>query len=310
MTRPAATRTAARPGLSLVEVLVVLAILALLVGLLIPAVQRVRATAARAQCQNNLKQLGLALHLYHDANLAFPQAYNEYWNFTEPGDAPKPPDARPRQSWATMALPYLDQDNLARTGAALSQRQLVEVFACPADTRSRTVSEGGNFKNLGNRFGLTWYLAVEGKEYTRGDSTTHLSLEIAGARDGVIYRSSDTKAGQITDGTSSTVMLGERPPSPGPDLDWGWWAWSAYDSALAVTERRSLITVGCAMPATFAPGVESEPCDAQHFWSRHAGGGNWLFADGSVRFLRYEAASVLPALATRAGNETVNPDDY
>ena len=306
MARPRTRRRA----VTLLELLVVLAIIAILLGLLLPAVQKVRAAAARAQCQNNLKQLGLGLHLYHDAALKFPQAYNEYWNFTEPGDAPKSPDARPRQSWATLTLPFLDQENLARTGTALSQGQLVEVFACPADGRSRTVSDGGNYKTLGNRFGLTWYLAVEGREYTRGESNTYLSLEMAGARDGVIYRSSDTRATDVTDGTSNTVMLGERPPSPGPDLDWGWWAWSAYDSALAVTETRSLITVGCDVPSTFGPGRPESGCDAQHFWSLHPGGGNWLFADGSVRFLRYGAAAVLPALATRAGNESVNPDDY
>ena len=306
MSRPSPRRRA----VSLIEVLVGVAIIAVLIGLLIPAVQKVRAAAARLQCANHLKQLGLALHLYHDGNAKFPQAYNEYWNFTEPGDAPKPPDGRARSSWATLTLPYLDQEALARTGAALSQRQLVEVFACPADGRSRTVSEGGNYKNLGNRFGMTWYLAVEGREYTRGESNTYLSLEIAGARDGVIYRSSDTKLTDITDGTSSTVMLGERPPSPGPDLDWGWWAWSAYDSALAVTERRSFVYVGCPMPATFGPGQLDNKCDAQHYWSLHPGGGNWLFADGSVRLLRYEAAAILPALSTRAGNETVNADDY
>ena len=306
MARPRTRRRA----VTLLELLVVIAIIAILLGLLLPAVQKVRSAAARAQCQNNLKQLGLGLHLYHDAALKFPQAYNEYWNFTEPGDAPKPPDGRPRQSWATLTLPFLDQENLARTGTALSQGQLVEVFACPADGRSRTVSDGGNYKTLGTRFGLTWYLAVEGREYTRGESNTYLSLEMAGARDGVIYRSSDTRATDVTDGTSNTVMLGERPPSPGPDLDWGWWAWSAYDSALAVTETRSLITVGCDVPSTFGPGRPESACDAQHFWSLHPGGGNWLFADGSVRFLRYGAAAVLPALATRAGNESVNPDDY
>ncbi len=310
MARPPFRRSARRPAFTLIEVLVALAIIGLLIGLLIPAVQKVRAAADRTRCQNNLKQLGLAVYLYHEDNLKFPQAYNEYWNFTEPGDAPKPPDGRPRQSWATMILLYLDQVNLARTGVAFSQGQLVEVFACPADDRSRTVSDGGSFKNLGNRFGLTWYLAVEGQEYTRGEAKTYLSLEIAGARDGVIYRSSDTQVVHVTDGTSNTVMLGERPPSPGPDLDWGWWAWSGYDSALAVTERRSFLYPGCPMPITYSPGKADDRCDAQHFWSVHSGGGNWLFADGSVRFLRYAASSVLPALSTRAGNETINADDY
>jgi prepilin-type processing-associated H-X9-DG protein len=297
-----------RRAATLIEVLVVIAIIALLIGLLLPAVQQVRATAARVRCQNNLKQLGLALSLYQTDTETFPQAYNEFWAFTEPGDDPKPPDPRPRKSWATLILPYIEQEALARTGSALSQQQIVAGFACPADDRDRTASDGGSFKNLGNRFGLTWYLAVEGKEYTRGPSVNELSLELAGAKDGIIYRSADTKPAHVTDGLSNTLLLGERPPSPSPEMDWGWWAWTTYDSALAMTDVRSLITPGCPKPTGFSPGNLNSLCDAHHFWSLHSGGGNWLFGDGSVRFLTYSAAPVLPALATRAGHETVG--DY
>jgi prepilin-type N-terminal cleavage/methylation domain-containing protein/prepilin-type processing-associated H-X9-DG protein len=293
-------------GFTLVEVLVVIAIIAVLIGLLLPAISKVRAAAARASCQNNLRQLGIGLHLYYSDQGSFPQAYNEYWNFTEPGDEPKAPDTRMRKSWATLILPYIEQENIARTGQALAQGQKIELFACPADDRKRTISEGGSFKNLGNKFGLTWYLAVEGKEYTVGPSLTHLHLELDGAREGVIYRSSQVKYANITDGSSNTVMLGERPPSPGPDLDWGWWAWSAYDSAMPVVERRSYLHVGCPMPATYGPGKVEEKCDSQHYWSLHNGGGNWLFADGSVRMLPYSAANILPDLATRNGNEVIS----
>jgi prepilin-type N-terminal cleavage/methylation domain-containing protein/prepilin-type processing-associated H-X9-DG protein len=297
-----------RRAFSLVEVLVVIAIIAILIGLLLPAVQKVRSMAAKARCANNLKQLGLATHLHYSDVGKFPQAYNEYWNFCQPEDNPTPPDSRERKSWATLILPYIEQENVLRTGASIAQQQLIEVFACPSDNRSRTVSDGGSFKNLGNRFGMTWYLAVEGKEYRVGFSQSFLFLELDGAREGVIYRSSNTRFADITDGTSSTVMIGERPPSPGPEQDWGWWAWSAYDSAMPVVESRSLLYPGCPMPATYSPGKVEIPCDAQHYWSLHSGGANWLFADGSVRFLRYEAAEILPSLATRNGGETVPLD--
>ena len=130
------------------------------------------------------------------------------------------------------------------------------------------------------------------------------------AKDGVVYRSSDTRLTEVTDGTSHTVMVGERPPSPTPELDWGWWAWSAYDSALAVVDYRNMLTPGCPLPSAYRPGSPDGVCDANHFWSLHPGGGNWLFADGSVRFLGYGAAPVLPALATRNGGESVDATAY
>jgi prepilin-type processing-associated H-X9-DG protein/prepilin-type N-terminal cleavage/methylation domain-containing protein len=294
-----------RRGLSLVEVLVVIAIIAVLIGLLLPGIQKVREAAARAACQNHLKQLGLGLHHHHDDHGKFPQAYNEYWNFTKPDDFPQAPDPRPRKSWANLILPYIEKDNVERTGTVAAQAQIIELFACPTDDRSRTASDGGNFKNLGNRFGMTWYLAVEGQEYLLGDSVNYLSLDLDGAREGVLYRSSDVRLVQITDGTSQTVMLGERPPSPAPDLEWGWWAWSAYDSALAITERRNYIYPGCPSPVTYQPGSLTDRCSTHHFWSLHPGGANWLYADGHVTFLRYEAAKILPALSTRNGGETI-----
>ncbi|HEY2784294.1 MAG TPA: DUF1559 domain-containing protein [Fimbriiglobus sp.] len=299
-----------RRATTLLEALVVIGILVLLIGLLLPAVQKVRESASRMRCQNNLKQLGLALHGFHSSNSCFPQAYNEYWNFCEPLDSPTPPDARPRRSWAALILPYIERDALERTGMKLAQKQLVQLFSCPSDPRTGTVSLGGNFKYLGDKFGLTSYLAVEGSGYSRGPSDTNLNLEFGGPKDGVIFRGSAIRISDIKDGTANTVMLGERPPSPAPDLDWGWWAWSAYDSALAVVDYRNVAVPFCPKPSTYSPADVDDPCGVQHFWSLHHGGASWAFADGSVRFLKYSAAPLLPALATRAGGEIVDQSAY
>jgi prepilin-type processing-associated H-X9-DG protein len=129
---------------------------------------------------------------------------------------------------------------------------------------------------------------------------------------GVIYESSRTRIADITDGTSNTVLVGERPPSP--DLFWGWWTWSAFDASLGVRDTYAVYTTSGTDPATYCVRMfpenyrpnDNNNCDTHHFWSMHPGGGNWVFADGSVRFLPYQSNSILAALATRCGGEAVS----
>jgi prepilin-type N-terminal cleavage/methylation domain-containing protein/prepilin-type processing-associated H-X9-DG protein len=294
-------RELARTAFTLVELLVVVAIIAVVLALLLAAVQKAREAANRMQCVNNLKQIGLALHTFHDTNGMFPQAYDARSLFQDPNLTGILPN-----SWATLILPYLEQDNLARAGYGAYSLRALRLYACPSDPNALQHYAGN--REYG-KLALTDYLAVTGTKTFMGDPTTGLPRPKC---DGVIYESSRTRLTDITDGTSNTVVVGERPPSP--NLFWGWWSWYAFDASLGVRNDWSIFPSSGTLPYVYCPDLFPENyrppttgnCDTHHFWSQHPGGGNWLFADGSVRFLSYEANAVLPALATRSGGEVVN----
>lgn len=294
-----------RRAFTLIELLLVLAILSLLMGLLLAAVQKAREAASRMQCQNHLRQIGLAAYQYHDSLHSFP-AGMRYQNGTDP---------YPEMSWLTQVLPYVEQQPLwAEAQTAYEQcpsplknpphidmATVVPIFACPSDDRAADVHFAPRDKI---QVALTSYLGVEGVDLHNPN--------------GVLFRDSHVRIGDITDGTSQTLFAGERPAST--DFQFGWWyagAGQAFtgsaDMVLGVQEVNILpySWAPCfSGPYSFSPGKITNQCDMFHFWSLHASGANFLFADGSVHFLTYASAPLMPALASRAGQEVVSLIDY
>jgi prepilin-type processing-associated H-X9-DG protein len=153
--------------------------------------------------------------------------------------------------------------------------------------------------NIAVNVALTSYLGVEGLDLF--------------AKDGVLYLDSQIRLANITDGTSNTLLVGERPPSEDKTLGWcyaggGQQGEGSTDMVLGVREVNIWPFGGDCLggPYHFVSGRVNEECDVFHFWSMHPGGANFLFADGAVRFLSYSVDPLLPALASRAGRETVD----
>jgi prepilin-type N-terminal cleavage/methylation domain-containing protein/prepilin-type processing-associated H-X9-DG protein len=309
-----------RRAFTLIELLVVIAIIAVLIGLLLPAVQKVRAAAERTNCVNNLKQIGLALHSYQNENGLFPKGTTEKLG----------PQRDPRQwlSWMGRILPWIEQAPLYQNMELAYQSQapnsydpfvnpphqgfsrVLTIFRCPSDQRQYAAAT-----SFGYLVAFTGYLGSSGRDVRK--------------EDGVLYWNSQVRIGDIKDGTSNTLLVGERPPSF--DLWFGWWYCGAGQWDFSYPQVHNTgsgdVTLGAAEinlrttghpaydacpvgPYTYKQGTILEPCDQFHYWSLHSGGSNFLFADGSCHFVSYSAgATVFAAMSTRDGGEAVPQPD-
>jgi prepilin-type N-terminal cleavage/methylation domain-containing protein/prepilin-type processing-associated H-X9-DG protein len=329
--------TRARRGFTLIELLVVIAIIAILIGLLLPAVQKVREAAARMKCTNNLKQIGLALHNFHDANNRFPPGYVD--GNTDPNSTPDN-DVGPGWGWATFLLPYVEQDNLYKQinlsqpiGVGVNAQvslQALTIHQCPSDPLQQAfpVYDSSFTKPIatvahGNYVGCNgWEECFNGAggNPQGGSGTDGLSGVLGSGGAGLFYRNSRTTFASITDGTSNTIVVGERSSNHSPSTWTGavpggrcpaWMAnvpptpYSAppgapYDNA---DFGEALVLAHC--NATHLPSADFPIFDPDTFYSYHTGqGANFLFGDGSVHFL---TSGINPmtyqALATIAGGE-------
>jgi prepilin-type N-terminal cleavage/methylation domain-containing protein/prepilin-type processing-associated H-X9-DG protein len=322
-----------RRGFTLIELLVVIAIIAVLIALLLPAVQGAREAARRTQCINNLKQMGIALHNYHDAVLAFPPGYIAASKFVD-GET----DTSPGWGWATMILPQLEQAPLfaamnfnlpvqaaANTTAIVTN---MNAFLCPSDQiLSTTFPLTDGFGNTVATVSPSSYAACTGSDA----ADVALGLNNDGSGNGLFYRDSSVRIAMIIDGTSQTVALLERAWG---DTEGTWVGAPAGavvvrgplnpcpGSAYATYLSPCLILAHCHLLNTNAD-TDSGLDDPSSF---HPGGANALFADGSVHFLKnvlgdlgvypngstiYTPSSLIEqALGTRAGGEVVSSDSY
>jgi prepilin-type N-terminal cleavage/methylation domain-containing protein/prepilin-type processing-associated H-X9-DG protein len=300
--------TRRRAAFTLIELLVVIAIIGVLIALLVPAVQQVRAAAARTQCQNNLKQVGLALQSYHDLTKSFPPGYNS--GYDSQGN-----DTGPGWGWAAYILPQLEQQalyssiNLAQPieAAVNAPARVTPVvgYLCPVDvaTPTWTVSQhdlAGNPTATICTVASASYIGVFGVSEPGVDG------------EGIFFRDSKISMKDVTDGTSTTVMVGERYQL------WCEATWvGAVTGATQVPPPQSPagfevgnsagMILGHTFEGTGGPG--SPGTEINGFASQHNQGAHFLFVDGHVQFLETSMDhNLYKALSTRAGGEPVKGD--
>jgi prepilin-type N-terminal cleavage/methylation domain-containing protein len=292
-----------RIGFTLIELLVVIAIVAVLVALLMPAVQQARESARRTQCLNNLKQLGLALHSYHDAQQVFPPSST---NDVEQGGWIGSPESRHLHSWCHMILPGLDQASLHQqlnfnlssfhpANLPVGETQLA-VFRCPTYSGAVT-SPDANYTRLG-KYAITNYVAMGstavGVLYGQNSGLFQPN--------GVIYPLSSTNARGVSDGLSNTLLLVEtREQRNAVRSDGGVMA----VVALQYDEQNSPTYAGPGIALNHSPYFDY--LNITCLWgpsSQHTSGANHLFGDGAARFLsQHISRSVYVAITTRYGGE-------
>jgi len=308
-------------GFTLIELLVVISIIGVLIALLLPAVQSAREAARRSQCANNLKQMGIGLTAYQTARHVYPAGY---YSAVQPGGATHPIDTDLGAGWAwgSMILNEMDQGPLYNAinfqlpvtmpANLTSTNVVLAAFLCPSDASETIVPI---LDQSGNTLGMapsSNYVAMFG------------SGEIAanpGKGNGLFFRNSAVFTRDMLDGASTTILTGERsqnisratwtcrvpnavlPPTPNGEG-------GTLIATNTPTETGASMVLGVAgiVPPRTPNMVAAHVSD---FWSRHSGGAQFVFADGSVHFLKSGIApNIFQALATRRGKEVIGSDQY
>jgi prepilin-type N-terminal cleavage/methylation domain-containing protein/prepilin-type processing-associated H-X9-DG protein len=278
-----------RTGFTLVELLVVIGIVGILVGLLLPAVQKVREAAARTQCQNNLKQFGLAFHNHHDALGYFPSGG---WDaITPPTYVNGQPAVGEQQQagWGFQILPYIEGDNVWKSGALVAVGTPNKLFFCPSRRGPQTVTYKDNYQPP-----------------LSGGPITHALCDYAASNKdgtGVVQQVRPTRIAQITDGTSNTLLVSEKRLNTAflgqkaPDDNQGYTAGWNYDT-VRKTSRPPLPDYS----AAFGDGGGA-------FGSSHPNGVNAVLADGSVRGISFAISKqTFRLLGNESDGQSLPPD--
>jgi len=343
-----------RRGFTLIELLVVIAIIAVLIALLLPAVQSAREAARRIQCTNNLKQLGLAMHNYADVNLCFPSGGFKM----REREINDPCGGAHQSSFYIAMLSFFEQSPVANAwnfsvayqgleNSTVTRTGLSAIW-CPSDPLAAQPDSNFNANYPGD-YDMRYhsYKGSAGVFYgvARNSSPgcSAFAAQFAAAT-GVIHLYSSTSIGAITDGTSNTMLIGESAfgKLPAGRWDWQWWTSGNNADTLGVTlypmnPQRKLNN------PDYNAGYQGINVGVmyQAYSSFHPGGGNFAFADGSVKFLKdtintmpFDAATGLPsgfapnattgvlqlqpgnqlgvwqAISTKAGGEVVSADQY
>ncbi len=343
MGRPRPLPRAQRDGFTLIELLVVIAIIAILIGLLVPAVQKVREAAARIQCQNNLKQIGLAMHSYHDVYKKFPagSVYKQVGKYVNYYD-----------TWAISILPYIEQGNLYKLydpnvpnaipdasspNMAILRQSRVPVYECPSDPNPFAPSQPATGPGgTGGLKGIPLYMpgsyrGVAGADWggqdwgkdqdgpnENWDDATQLPwlMQTQPQSRGILHPAvagftSAERIASITDGTSNTLLVGEYSTTTVLNRRTFWaYAYTSYNlSDVTYGQSRTLLADFNLCQNT--PPGGSNQCK-RAFGSLHTGIVNFVMCDGSVRAIptSIDMNVVMPALATIAGGEVVQTPDF
>jgi len=320
-----------RRGFTLIELLVVIAIIAILIGLLLPAVQKVREAAARMKCSNNLKQLGIALHAYNDTHGNLPPGAQG----TVPSPANPATTVAPGTSWLVLILPQLEQDNVYKlydftlpysssastlaTGSNLAIGNIkIASYQCPSGS---TALSGNSSEAYGGTTNYsTHYYGVMGPSGTAtvgGVNFTYNTTSAGGngaySNDGVLITTTASsylkvRITDITDGTSNTLMTAERSYNENPAVCGGT-VNSGYRSWIRGQNGGSGAAKNVVNPINSTCYNGSSNFNDISFGSNHTQGANFGFGDGSVRFVRQSIdLNTYKALASRSSGEVATPD--